>query len=295
MQLLETVRSRRDATMKFIFESQGDIVEASVIDNGSGKDIVCIPTQTGCNLGCQFCYLSDAELKVRNLEPEEMTEAVRLALGGLTERPRQQTLLVSFMGCGEPMLNIDNVYQAMLRIRGSWSLAYPTVRFGMASLLPRGCLERLEDVAEYIRYDKLQLKLHLSLHTPYDEVRRYLMPAAADVRDSVEALRQYRSDTGNSVEIHYALMDKVNDRNVDAVGMIGLLKRNKVPVKFITYNEKPTAKAWLRRSVCMSSFRETLETNGIATEFYDPPGSDIGASCGQFLLDLYVKYGKKVP
>jgi 23S rRNA (adenine2503-C2)-methyltransferase len=290
MKLLETVKSRHDSTVKYIFESQGQILEFSYIDNGTGKDIVCVPTQTGCSLGCQFCYLSDVDLKVRNLDVNEITEPVDEITRSLPDR--KKTLLVSYMGCGEPMLNMDSVYRSMIAIRKTWAQVYETVRFGMATLLPKNCWTALNTLADTVKDAGLKLKVHLSLHSPYDDVRHFLMPAAANVQDAVKALRNYREVTGNSVEIHYALMYKVNDRNIDAVGMVGLLKKDKIPVKFLVYNEKPTATSWLRRSACVAGFRATLGANGIPTEFYEPPGSDIGASCGQFLLDYYIKYNK---
>ena len=112
MQLLEVIRSKTDKTIKFVFLSGNQIIEFSYINKNDGKDIICAPTQTACNLGCKFCYLSDIKLPVRNLEPYEIVASVNFIVEKLQlheGKNANSVLLVSYMGCGEPLLNIANV------------------------------------------------------------------------------------------------------------------------------------------------------------------------------------------
>src|SRR3989344_2386861 len=139
MQLLEVIRSKTDKTIKFVFLSGNQIIEFSYINKNDGKDIICEPTQKACNLGCKFCYLSDIKLRVRNLEPYEIVASVNFMVEKLQLHEgnnANSVLLVSYMGCGEPLLNIANVIEASCQIRDLMKDRYQTIRFAVASLIP---------------------------------------------------------------------------------------------------------------------------------------------------------------
>lgn len=289
---LNIVRSKLDATVKYVFLSRGEIVEFSFIDKDDGKDIICVPTQTACRLGCKFCYLSDYELKVRNLAAREIAEHVDHVIKdlGLEWRlDRNRVLLVSYMGCGEPLLNVTGTIAAATLLRERHWTAYETIRFAVASLIPR--LDRMREFTEAVAREKLQLKFHLSLHSPDDAVRKELMPGSSPIGPSLDLVDKFRDRTGNAAEIHYSLIAGVNDRDEDLSGLVALLRGRGISVKFLMYNEKPSAA--FQESKRVAEFRNALESAGIATEHYRPPGWDIGSSCGQFLMDYYAKYNRK--
>lgn len=289
---LEKVKSKADKTVKFIFLSHGQVVEFSYINKDDGKDIICAPTQTACNLGCKFCFLSDYDLVVRNLTPEEILipiEYIVRDLNLLTRKNRNQVFLISFMGCGEPLCNIKNVIESCNRIRDQYKSDYNVVRFAVASLIPK--IKLMQRFTETVREHRLPLKFHLSLHSPDSKVRKELMPSANSIRESTILVEFFMHYTDNSAEIHYALIDGVNDREEDLVALVRLLKNRNIPVKFLAYNEKPSVD--FKESPKVKHFRETLELEEVTTEFYNPPGADIGSSCGQFLMDYYEKYNKK--
>lgn len=289
LERINIVRSKLDRTVKYIYLSRGNVTEFSYIDKNDPKDIICVPTQTGCKMGCKFCFLTDYDLAVRNLAPEEISLPTvsmvhRLSL---TEKPaRKQVLLVSFMGCGEPLNNIENVIEAMKSLRRSFFEKYHIVRFAVATLMPHEKLA--ENLILAVKKENLPVKLHLSLHTPDAKVRKEIMPAAIPADQSLDLLEKFRKETDNSVEVHYSLIDGVNDRDVDMQKLSALLKTRGIPVKFLIYNEKPSVT--FRQSKRVSEFRKHLEREGIASEFYIPPGGDIGSSCGQFLMDYYAEY-----
>ena len=116
------------------------------------------------------------------------------------------------------------------------------------------------------------------------------MPGASPLHGSIEQVKKFMSLTGNSAEIHYALINKVNDRDKDLKMLVELLENTGIPVKFLIYNEKPSVE--FAASLRVNYFRKVLERRGIKTEFYIPPGRDIGSSCGQFLMDYYEKFNR---
>jgi len=291
MDFLKKVYSKIDNTVKFIFSSEGQIIELSYINKNDGKDIVCVPSQTSCRLGCKFCFLSDYDLKVRNLKPMEIVSPVSYVIEDLEllERPlRNNVLLISVMGCGEPLANLSNVIRMCAVIAETYRNQYKTVRFAVASIIPKPAL--MEKFIETVKSRELPVKFHLSLHSPDEAVRKELMPGASPLHGSIEQVKKFMSLTGNSAEIHYALINKVNDRDKDLETLIGLFENTGIPIKFLIYNEKPSVE--FEASLRVSHFREVLESRGIKTEFYIPPGRDIGSSCGQFLMDYYEKFNK---
>ena len=66
------------------------------------------------------------------------------------------------------------------------------------------------------------------------------MPNSLSILPSLVALEYYKKLTNNSVEIHYTLIDGINDTEQDAILLSEFLKNRDIPVKFLFYNEKPT-------------------------------------------------------
>ena len=286
MKLLDTIKSKIDNTVKQVFLSNGDVLEFSYIDKNDGKDIVVAPTQTSCNLGCKFCFLTGLNIPVRNLCRHEIVDGVKYVL--MSCRDENEVLLVSFMGCGEPLLNLDKTIKAMNELVNI-GYDYNLVRFAIASLIPSK--HNLQRFTELVLKNKLLVKFHYSLHTTDDVLRKQLIPAAIPNTDAINGLKTYRIVTGNAVEIHYSLMAGLNDSDKDAENLSQLLSGTEFNVKILKLSEKDSE---LKQSNRVEEFRNILSKNGIQNEYYDPPGSDVGSSCGQFLLDYYEKYNNKI-
>lgn len=294
LRFIKKIPSKADNTVKYVFRTAtGEIVELSYIKkDGDNKDIICASTQTSCNLGCKFCFLSDYDLKVRNLKAEEISLPIDYIIKDLA-LPKNinpsEVLLISFMGCGEPLLNLENVIAAAKLVRAKYNSAYPVVRFAIATLIPHP--KYMDKLIKMVKAEGLLVKLHLSLHSPDSEVRAELMPAAHSIEESISLLNKFRLTTDNHVEIHYAMIDGINDRNQDLSSLIKLFSNSGIPIKFLVYNQKPSLD--LKESPRVAFFREELAKHGIVTEFYIPPGRDVGSSCGQFLMEYYEIFNKK--
>lgn len=285
MKIIDTLSSKIDKTVKYVYNSNNAALEFSYINKDDGKDIICVPTQTTCNLGCKFCFLTDLKLPLKNLKPEEIVDGINSVVDRSNLlQSGNKVLLISFMGCGEPLCAIDEVIEVSNRIREQYSKHYEVVRFAVASLIPARLLfNKFED--QIIR-NKLNCKFHYSLHTPDPVVRKDLMPGAAPI--SIDLVSSYIKKTNNSAEVHYSLMNGINDKDEDASRIITMLKGKSIPVKILRLSEKSTTED-LQMSKKAREFQALLEAGGIKTEYYEPPGNDIGASCGQFLLDYYKK------
>ena len=279
--LEQRVSSKLDTTQKFIFTTDtGKVLEVAYIDKNDGKDILCVPTQSGCTQGCLFCHMTGSGLAwATNLTADEIATAVELtrALMGLSD---EKPLLVSYMGCGEPLRNPSPMLNSMLLLK----VVVPQIRFGLATILPRGSEERLIQVGRFIKRHKINLKVHLSLHFTDDVVRQKWMPSAAALIPSLDLLRWYRDYTGNKIEIHYSPIQGVNDSFEDAQKLSSLIAPA-TPIKLLHFNPKEGLPSVPSEQT--NEFDYWLHNLGLTTELYTPPGRDIGASCGQFDLQFY--------
>lgn len=287
MKLLDIVKSSLDKTVKFIFTLEdGIIMEMAYIDNNTGKDIICVSTQSSCAMGCKMCHTTDyiGKLKVRNLTAQEIIGGVRLVCNDINLHQNNRMLLISYMGCGEPLLNVDGVIGSMIELRKQFT----QIRFAIATMLPKSHWNSFFTLTKNIYDGKLPVKIHLSLHSPIDAVRAEWLPNALEIAPSIAALSFYRAITGNAVEIHYTIIDGVNNREVDIAALCRLLSEAKIPVKFLKFNEKTTLDA--KSAVLPEKVIKYFELLGIQYEFYTPPGADIGSSCGAFDMSIYLEY-----
>lgn len=282
LELKNIVHSELDPTQKFLFlNDEKKALEVSYIDNGTGKDIICVPTQHGCSQGCLFCHLTDLGASrvgdVLNTDIVEAVQKVREELGLGTERP----LLISYMGAGEPLCTqVEDLYESMKEL----SKIHPKIRFALSTTLPEGYEEEFIFLGKLVKEAGINLKIHLSLHFTQDIQRQKWLPKTGRIKPSLDLLEWYRDYTGNAVEIHYTLIDWINDRDQDIAELDLLLGRRSITLKLLEFNPKSGLNA--KPSGKAEKFTKALSPNFVV-EVYTPPGRDIGASCGQFDLDSY--------
>jgi 23S rRNA (adenine2503-C2)-methyltransferase len=295
MKFIEIIKSKLDSTLKYIFKTDDNlIVELSYINKNDGKDIICVPTQTMCNLACKFCHTTDyiGKIKNDNLTYYEIIEFVTYIIDDLKLKDNNRVLLISFMGCGEPILNVDNVVDAMVGIKKLEQNGFSFIRFAISTSLPKNKWLNFYKLIDGIKNNNLPVKMHLSLHYTMDIIRKEWMPASLDIIPSLSAVDFYKKITGNAVEIHYTLIDGVNDTEQDAILLSTFLKDRDFNVKFLFFNEKPSLDFHASSKEKLKIFKRYFDKYSISHEYYIPPGQDVGSSCGAFLMDTYIKYNQ---
>lgn len=288
MKLKRTVNDI-DNTIKYIFYTEDNlIIEFSYINKDDGKDIICAPCQTMCNIGCKFCHTTDyiGKLKIRNLTDLEIVECIDFIYTDLSLEKHPRTLLISFMGCGEPILNVDNIISSMNIINKKYEIY---TRFAIATSLPENKYIEFFKMTHEIDKNKLPVKLHLSLHYTMDQIRTQWMPNSMDIISSLSAVDFYKKKTNNPVEIHYTLLDGINDTEQDAILLTNLIKDRDFNVKFLFYNKKDSLNINPSDKERLKTFKRYFNKYNIEHEYYVPPGLKIGASCGQFLMQEYLE------
>ena len=293
MRHIDIIKSTEDNTWKYIFKLEDDlIVEFSYINKNDGKDIICVPSQTMCNLSCKFCHTTEyiGKIKSRNLSLTEIYYGVQFITTHLDLKKNNRVLLISYMGTGEPLLNVDNIVVSMKQIKKMESDGYSLVRFAIATSIPKDYWINFYHLTDRIKDNNLPVKIHLSLHYTSDDQRKEWMPASLNIESSIACVDFYHKYTGNPVEIHYALIDGVNDTKSDAIRLTDFIKGKGFNVKFLFYNEKKSIDYHASNINKINVFKTHLGDSFIPFEYYVPPGLSIGASCGSFLMDCDQKY-----
>ena len=167
MKFIEIIKSKLDSTLKYIFKTdEGLIVEFSYINKNDGKDIICVPSQTMCNLACKFCHTTDFIGKIKNVDLSyaEIFESVTYIIKDLNLSHNNRVLLISFIGTGEPILNVYHILESMIMLKKLEEHGFSYVRFAIATSIPKSKWINFYKLTEGIKNNNLPVKIHLSLH-----------------------------------------------------------------------------------------------------------------------------------
>lgn len=276
----EIIKSNTDNTYKYIYSEGGTVYELSYINKNDGKDIICAPTQTSCNLGCKFCHLTGLNKPAQNIDGGTLFELIDDVISEIENK--HDTLLISYMGAGDPLMNVGGVIGSAKVIKNKYKETYKIVRFAIASIIPKQ--KFMDDFEQQVKESGLDFKFHLSLHATDTELRADLMPNAMNHVAAINALNRYANNTGKT-EVHYTLINNVNDTRKDLERLINSVKGINTTIKLLRYSIKNDVN--MSESSKMDWFCRELNKSGIKSEIYDPPGRDIGSSCGQFEVARY--------
>ncbi|MBD0262727.1 MAG: 23S rRNA (adenine(2503)-C(2))-methyltransferase RlmN [Tolypothrix sp. Co-bin9] len=259
----------RDGTVKYLLRlADGQIIETVGIPSDK-RLTVCVSTQVGCPMACDFCATGKGGYK-RNLARHEIVDQVLTVQEDFQERVSH----VVFMGMGEPLLNVDNVLGAIKSLNkdvgiGQRSLTLSTV----------GIRDRIRQLAEH----QLQVTLAVSLHAPNQALREQLIPSAHSykIEDLLAECREYVEITGRRVSFEYVLLAGVNDLPEHALQLAKHLRGFQSHVNLIPYN--PISEVDYKRpnSDRISAFLTVLKEQNIAVSVRYSRGLEADAACGQ--------------
>ena len=301
---LGTFKDFSDGTLKTVFDI-GDkkIIEMSLLFNKEDKDVVCVPTHHFCNLGCKMCHLTNKGLN-KSMIPiycDDFLECLfQTLMKNGEKRTNKKKLLISFMGVGEPLLNlklIEDIYKNEQLIKDK--VGYEAIGYAVSTMMPNNNILKLRDLVCKLN---IPLKAHFSLHTPIDSERQELIPSTkVSVSEALSYLVDYRKSlqsnaelmnkyiklhtTNDPTEIHYTLINGVNDGKAELDEVCKLLSQYKIPIKFIRFN--PINE--LERSGNETEWVQTISkaVPGLRIKTYSPPGREVGSSCGEFTKHYY--------
>ncbi len=268
MEIIEKVKSTDNMATKFLQKSKDGYLCETVLVDYYNKNIICYSCALGCQIGCKMCYNGVYKNFIRNLSSEEIVCQIENCLQ--FKNPKKQVLF-SGMGVGEPLLNYENVANAILMLNKK----YPNNKFAIATTLPNS--DNLDKfLKNLVSIEKL--KIMLSLHAPTKELRNELIPLNTDVEKLVETCVSLSKKYNREFEFNYLLFDGFND-SVKCAEQLAMLVPDEFVIKINHFNYVEGVK--LRPSKNYVQFIAKLKALGKNVEEYSTNGEDINAACGQ--------------
>jgi 23S rRNA (adenine2503-C2)-methyltransferase len=275
-----SVQRAIDGTTKVLFDFDGPprsaLAETVVIPplvRAGGRDrlTLCISSQAGCGMGCEFCATAALGL-TRNLSTAEIL--VQVAAGARLAAPLPVTNLV-FMGMGEPLANYAALRDALGILTAPWGWGLSPRRItvstvGLAPLIP-------------VLVAETQVNLAISLHATTDAQRERLVPPARRYPLGVlmAACRSVPLPRRKRITFEYVLLADENDADADARRLVSLMHGVRAKVNLIPFNAFPGTRFRPTPPWRVRAFQRLLLAGGVSATVREPRGADIQAACGQ--------------
>jgi 23S rRNA (adenine2503-C2)-methyltransferase len=238
---------------------------------------ICVSSQVGCAVNCQFCLTAKLGLQ-RNLTAGEIAGQVLAVFARHAIEVGRDRVNLVFMGMGEPFLNYDNFMAAVRLLVREVGLSPRRMTVSTSGIVPG--IERFA-----LEPPELRPKLAISLNAPNDAIRGEIMPINRKwpITAVMDAVRQVQLRPREHITFEYVLLGGVTDRPEYAREVARLIRRTGFPAKvnLIAWNPGPGIEYATPQAETVEAFRRTLAGEGIPAYVRKPRGRDIYAACGQ--------------
>jgi 23S rRNA (adenine2503-C2)-methyltransferase len=273
----ESVFVSSDGTRRFLLKLGDGCEVESVFMPEKRRDTICISSQVGCPLACDFCMTGVVGLK-RNMTAGEIISQVIIVLNevyGAGVEPPHRTNIV-MMGMGEPLLNYDDVMKAIRIFADVEGLAIAPRR---VTLSTAGIVPRIYDLAK----EEARPRLAISLTAANDELRDRLFPINRKypLAELLEACRGFPLGERERLTFEYVMLAGVNDSDSHARELVRLLSNTKAKVNLIPHNPAPELPYLSSSMDRIQAFQQILTAAGLPSFIRRSRGQDISAACGQ--------------
>lgn len=276
----------KDGTRKWLLDvGNGNSVEAVYIPE-ENRGTLCVSSQVGCPLDCKFCSTGKQGFS-KNLSVGEIIGQVMIANRqlGWNANGRQPVTNVVMMGMGEPMMNFDNVVDAMdiMMEDFAYGLSRRRITLSTSGIVPM--IDRLKEVSP--------VSLAISLHAPNDAIRNEIMPInqSYPLDTLLDACRRFTDvkESHNHITFEYVMLKGVNDSEENARELAKRLKGIPSKVNLIPFNPFPDSDYICSSRNAIERFKTILIESGLNTITRKTRGDDIDAACGQLAGDVISK------
>lgn len=276
---VDAVQQSRDGTRKYRFTAADGLAFESVyipeVAKGSRTNTLCISSQTGCSVGCKFCFTASLK-RNRDLTAGEIVGQVLAVATDIAAHSDASPITnVVFMGMGEPLLNFDNVVAAARLLIDAEGMNLSTRRVTIST---SGIVPRIYDLGRI-----LPTQLAISLNATTDAVRSRIMPINKKwpLTELTAALRAYPIAPRRRITIEYVLLKDVNDSLDDARRLPRLLAGIPVKINLLPLNAHDRTELLPPDPEQVLRFQSVLHAAGMNAIIRTARGRDIAAACGQ--------------
>lgn len=292
VKIIKVTDSLKFNTQKFLFELGGKYLIETVLISENERNTICISTQVGCNVGCEFCATGKMGFK-KNLDVSEIISQVYEVkrLTGITPTN------IVYMGMGEPFLNYDNLINSLKILTHPKGLGLPSKRITVSTVGFKGKIKNFaDDIMKDENKSLRRVKLALSLHTTDNGLREMLIPTSVKNKlpDLYEEISYFYKKTGNKITYEYIYFEGLNDTQNDINRLVKISRLvpsniNIIPFHPINFklnkplnafnNKKDIPK--LLSNQKLNDFIDGLKSGKVTVNLRNSSGVDINAACGQ--------------
>jgi len=275
-----TVSVSGDGTKKYLYPVKEErFIESAFIPDGD-RATLCVSAQVGCRMGCVFCMTGQQGF-MGNLSTGEIINQVR----SLPEK--DQLTNIVYMGMGEPMDNYVNVMQSLEILTSEWGFAMSPRRITVSTI---------GVIAPMIRFiEESHCHLAVSLHSPFDEERRMLMPVQNNhpIEEVLKVIRKYDLGRQRRVSFEYIMFKNLNDSPRHINQLTRILNGIRCRINLIRFHTIPGSELRPSDDKTIDAFMTGLNKKGIRTTLRASRGQDIEAACGLLSTRELVKQAKQ--
>lgn len=265
-----------DGTKKYLFTTgHGKFVEAAYIPDGK-RHTLCVSSQVGCKMGCLFCMTGKQGFQ-GHLSPGGILNQLR----SIPERKLITNIV--YMGMGEPFDNLDSVMT---------SLEILTAEYGFAISVRKVTVSTIGIVpAMRVFLEKSKCNLAVSLHTPFEDERKRLMPIqnVYPLKDVVSVIQEFDLGKYRRVSFEYIMFKGVNDSRRHVNELARVLNKVRSRINLIRFHPIPGTPLECSDEATILDFQQALNDKGIVTTLRASRGQDIEAACGLLSTKELVK------
>ncbi len=287
---LRTEQCASDGTRKWLLDVGDTNGIETVFIPETDRGTLCVSSQIGCALNCSFCSTARQGFN-RNLTVAEIIGQLWWANRALGRDPKGERIIsnVVLMGMGEPLLNFDNVVNAvgiMLDDFG-YGLSRRRVTISTSGVIP--AMEALKK--------EMPVALAVSLHAPNDTLRDVLVPINKKypLAELMKACCSYiEAAPRDFVTFEYVMLDGVNDQIEHAAQLVKLIRDVPCKLNLIPFNPFPNSGYQTSSAQAVRLFREYLQQAGYVVTVRKTRGEDIDAACGQLVGNVQDRTRRQV-
>jgi 23S rRNA (adenine2503-C2)-methyltransferase len=267
LQLPHNFQESKDGTKKYLFKTINQkFIETAYIPE-KNRSTLCISSQVGCKMGCKFCMTARQGLQGQLSAGDILNQILSL--------PEQESLTnYVFMGMGEPFDNIEEVLKTLEILTSDWGMAISPRRITVSTI---GLLPGMK---RFLSESKCNLAI--SLHSPFDDERRKLMPVQRmyPISEVMTALRENKIEKPRKLSFEYILFENLNDTDNHIKELARLLNGVRCHVNLMHYHSIPGSSLNGSSDTKLIHFRDQLNDKGIVATIRASRGMDIAAACG---------------
>lgn len=261
------VQTSTDGTKKYLFQSlNGKFIEAAYIPDDD-RHTLCVSTQIGCKMGCLFCMTAKQGFQGQ-LSAGEILNQIR----SLPERHKLTNIV--YMGMGEPFDNLDETMKSLEIITAEYGFGMSHRRITVSTI---GIVPGMK-----VFLENNQCNLAISLHSPFEEDRKKLMPVqnVFPLKAVLDTIRSYDLSRQRRISFEYIMFNGLNDTPRHVKELARILNGIRCRINLLRFHPVPGTPLQSSSDETIEWFREALKQKGIMTTLRQSRGQDIDAACG---------------